>query len=457
MDGVKVTNGQSLQARLSIWITAVIVGIALAAGAFSFATVFQEVNEMQDDQLRQMAILVKGRHVQVSVATEAAMASQVDPEARVILQVLQSPGALTTKPYPTALDLPTNLPNGLQTVRVKDEAWRLLVRQLPNGVRIALGQQASVRNDIARNSALRTVLPFFVLIPVLLLLVNALIRQMFKPMTKLALDLDLRDEQDLQALNFNHVPSEVHPFVVAINRLLLRVAQSMALQRRFLADAAHELRSPMTALSLQSERLAAIALPAQARERVDALQSGLQRSRQLLDQLLALARAQDAGKCSTGSVSLRQVCYRVLEDLMPLALAKEIDLGMVLNETGSDALVSAQDIDLYILIKNLVDNAIRYTPRGGQVDVSIGPRDGNPELQVVDSGPGISEEDRQRVFDPFYRVIGNDEIGSGLGLSIVKTIADRLGATVTLEYANLPERSGLQVTVAFPSAPTSVP
>lgn len=457
MDGVKVTNGQSLQARLSVWITAVIVGIALAAGAFSFATVFQEVNEMQDDQLRQMAILVNGRHVQVSVATEAAMASQVDPEARVILQVLQSTGALTTKPYPAALDLPGNLPNGLQTVRVKDEAWRLLVRQLKNGVRIALGQRTSVRNDIARNSALRTVLPFFVLIPVLLLLVNVLIRQMFKPMTQLALDLDLRDEQDLQALNFHHVPSEVHPFVVAINRLLIRVAQSMALQRRFLADAAHELRSPMTALSLQSERLAAIALPAQARERVDALQSGLQRSRQLLDQLLALARAQDADKALMGVVSVRRVCHRVLEDLMPLAHVKEIDLGMVLDEASRDATAFAAEIDLYILVKNLVDNAIRYTPRAGQVDVSISLREGKTVLQVVDSGPGIAEEDRLRVFDPFYRVMGNDEIGSGLGLSIVKTIADRLGAKVTLEYANVPERSGLQVTVVFPSAPTSAP
>ena len=453
MDGVQVIHGRSLQARLSGWITAVIVGIALAAGVFSFATAFQEVNEMQDDQLRQMAILINSRHLQVSMATEAAMVSEVDPEARVILQVLQSPGSLPAKSYPASLALPVDMPNGLQTVSLKDGTWRLLVRQLDSGVRIAIGQQTSVRNEIARNSALRTVLPFFVLIPVLLLLVNVLIGRMFKPMTQLAHDLDRRDEQDLQALNFDHVPSEVHPFVVAINRLLSRVAQSMALQRRFLADAAHELRSPLTALSLQSERLAATELPEEARHRVDALQSGLQRSRQLLDQLLALARAQDAGKGSVGWVSLRQVCHRVLEDLMPLAQAKEIDLGMVLGEMVSDAMVLAQDLDMYIVIKNLVDNAIRYTPAGGQVDVSISQRDGKTALQVADSGPGISGEDRQRVFDPFYRVIGNDEIGSGLGLSIVKTIADRLGANVSLAYTNVPESSGLSVTVEFPPTP----
>ncbi|MDR3395311.1 MAG: ATP-binding protein [Parasulfuritortus sp.] len=457
MDGVKVINGQSLQVRLSGWITAAILGIALAAGAFSFATAFQEINDMQDDQLHQIAILVNGRHVQVSTATEAAMASQVDPDARVILQVLQSPGALDAKPYPAALNLPVDLPNGLQTVTLKGGTWRLLVRQLDSGVRIAIGQQTSVRNVIARNSALRTVLPFFALILVLLLFVNVLIRRMFKPMTQLAQDLDQRDEQDLRALNADHVPSEVRPFLVAINRLLSRVAQSMALQRRFLADAAHELRSPMTALSLQSERLAAIELPAQARERVDALQSGLQRSRQLLDQLLALARAQDADTSSEGVVSVRRVCHRVLEDLMPLAQVKEIDLGMVLSEASGDASAIATEIDLYIMIKNLVDNAIRYTPKGGQVDVSISQREDKTVLQVADSGPGIAEEDCQRVFDPFYRVMGHEEIGSGLGLSIVKTIADRLGAQVTLGYTNAPEQSGLQVTVAFPPAPTSAP
>lgn len=455
MDGVKVNSGQSLQARLSAWITAVIVGIALSAGVFSFATAFQEVNEMQDDQLRQMAILINSRHLQVSMATEAAMVSEVDPEARVILQVLQSPASLVAKSNNASLDLPVALPNGLQTITVKDGTWRLLVRQLDSGVRIAIAQQTSVRNEIARNSALHTVLPFFVLIPVLLLLVNVLISRMFKPMTQLALDLDRRDEQDLQALKFAHVPSEVHPFVVAINRLLSRVAQSMALQRRFLADAAHELRSPLTALSLQSERLAATELSDEARARVDALQSGLQRSRQLLDQLLALARAQDSDNATVGEVSVRRVCHRVLEDLMPLAQVKEIDMGMVINEVSSDTTVFAAEIDLQILIKNLVDNAIRYTPAAGQVDVSISQRDGKTVLQVADSGPGISEEDRQRVFDPFYRVIGNDEIGSGLGLSIVKTIADRLGANVTLAYTNVFEQSGLQVTVAFPPAPTS--
>ncbi|WP_309375113.1 ATP-binding protein [Rhodoferax sp.] len=412
---------------------------------------------MQDDQLRQMAILVNSHHLQVSSATQAAMASEVDPEARVILQALQPQPLLASTSNPMRLDLKSSLPNGIQTVSANDETWRILVKPLDSGVRIAIGQRTSVRNEIARNSALRTVLPFFVLIPVLLLLVNVLISRMFKPMTQLALDLDHSDGQGLQALNFDHVPTEVHPFVVAINRLLARVAQSMALQRRFLADAAHELRSPLTALSLQSERLAATELSEQARERVDALQSGLQRSRQLLDQLLALARAQDSDKLSAGVVSVRRVCHRVLEDLMPLALAKEIDLGMVLHETGSDALVSAQDIDVYIMTKNLVDNAIRYTPRGGQVDVSIGERDGNTELQVADSGPGISEEHRQRVFDPFYRVIGNDEIGSGLGLSIVKTIADRLGANVTLDFATKLDQSGLLVTVAFPHAPTSAP
>jgi two-component system OmpR family sensor kinase len=350
------------------------------------------------------------------------------------------------------LDLPSTLPDGLQTVAANDETWRILVKPMDGGVRVAIGQPTSLRDEIARNGALRTVLPLMVLVPVLLILVHGLIRRMFKPVKQLALELDQLSEHDLRALDFAHVPSEIHPFAVAINRLLSRVVQSMALQRRFLADAAHELRSPLTALSLQSERLAATELPEQARLRVRALQSGLQRSRQLLDQLLTLARAQDAGKSAAQQVPLRRVCHRVLEDLMPLAQAKDLDLGMLPGAAEQAALVLADEIDLYVVVKNLVDNAIRYTPAGGRVDVLISEQVGQAVLQIDDSGPGIAEDELQRVFDPFYRILGSDEIGSGLGLSIAKTIIERIGARIILANAQGAGQSGLRVRVEFPVA-----
>jgi two-component system OmpR family sensor kinase len=447
MDGSQVQIRQSLQARLSGWIAAVIAVLALAAGVFSFGMAFQEANELQDDQLHQIAILANSHNLLLSPKDAAAIDAEIDPESRVILQVLQPAGA-TSNPGNSTLDLPGNLPDGIQTVTVNDETWRILVKPLDTGIRIAVGQQTSVRNEIARNGAMRTLLPFVVLIPILLLLVSELIRQMFKPVKQLALDLDQRDPQDLREVAHDHVPSEIHPFVIAINRLLSRVAQSMAVQRRFLADAAHELRSPLTALSLQAERLASSDLSTQARQRLDALQSGLQRSRQLLDQLLALARAQQSNASQASDVSLRRVAHQVMEDLMPLAQAKNLDMGMVGEK---DAHLQVPEIDLKTLLKNLLDNAIHYTPKDGKIDLHIRSFMGKTILQIEDSGPGIPEDERERVFDPFYRILGNDEVGSGLGLSIVKAIADRLGAVVTLQYVNEQKKTGLSVVVEFPT------
>jgi len=235
--------------------------------------------------------------------------------------------------------------------------------------------------------------------------------------------------------------------VVAINRLLSRVAQSVAVQRRFVADAAHELRSPLTALSLQAERLEAADMSAQARERLASLRTGIQRTRSLLDQLLTLARAQESSHEQSGTVSVQHVFRQVLEELMPLAQAKHIDAGVV---SSGDTNVIAREADLKTLVKNLVDNAIRYTPDGGQIDLSVRTNESKVILQVDDTGPGILEEERERVFDPFYHVLGNDEVGSGLGLSIVQTMADRIGASVHLGYSNEQTKSGLRVKVIFP-------
>ena len=218
-------------------------------------------------------------------------------------------------------------------------------------------------------------------------------------------------------------------------------------QRRFVADAAHELRSPLTALSLQAERLADAEMSANAQERLSTLRKGIERGRTLLDQLLALARAQSSANTSNTTVSVQQVYRRVLEDLMPLAEAKGIDIGVV---SDPDAHVLVSEVDLITLVKNLVDNAIRYTPTSGRVDLSFLATKEGTTLVVEDNGPGIPEAERERVFDPFYRVLGSDEIGSGLGLSIVQTISARVGAKVSFGYASDQSRSGLRVMVTFP-------
>jgi two-component system OmpR family sensor kinase len=245
------------------------------------------------------------------------------------------------------------------------------------------------------------------------------------------------------------LPTEIRPFVVAINRLLARVAQSMETQRRFIADAAHELRSPMTALSLQAERLKASPMPTQAVERLLPLSSGIERSRQLIDQLLALAAAQSTAERSQTTVSVLEVYRRVLEDLLPLAERKNIDIGV---ESSEDVQLVINEMDLLILVKNLADNAIRYTPCGGRVDLSVERVQDTVILQVKDCGPGIASDEQMRVFDPFYRTVGTEEAGSGLGLSIVKAIAERTGARVHLSFSDETTRRGLCVTIELRSA-----
>jgi two-component system OmpR family sensor kinase len=445
MDGFEREIAHSLQFKLSAWLSAAIVGIAAAAGAFAFVSALDDAHAMQDNQLRQTGYLISRLDAVPASPLAREKRGDVDFDARVVVRFLQARGAaLPLKPdrHPVFSNL---LSDGLQTVSVQGEQWRVFVRTNDKGVRVAVGQQTTVRDAAARASALRTLTPVLILGPVLVVLVGALVRQMFKPLKSLSDDLGRRPAHDLRELNESALPSEVRPFVVEINKLLGRIGRSMALQRRFVADAAHELRSPMTAMTLQAERLGAADMPDEARGRLQALISGLQRTRVLLDQLLTMARTQEPSAERMRNVSLAQVICQVLEDLVPLAEEKNIDLGVV---GDVEAQVQAREVDLKVLVKNLVDNAIRYTPVGGRVDIAVGKQNGQVTLQVDDTGPGIPPEERERVFDSFYRVLGNGEFGSGLGLAITRTVAAGMGATIELGDARPPE-SGLRALVTF--------
>ncbi|SAK83064.1 integral membrane sensor signal transduction histidine kinase [Caballeronia hypogeia] len=425
---------RSLQFRLSAWMSALIVAVAAVGGLIAFKTAFHEANELQDGQLRQIAALVTPRTLAVMEREALGRVADADPESKLVIQTIDQR---------VPLALASDLADGVQNASVAGTRWRLVVKTLDDGVRVVIGQKTAGRDEIARNSALATVMPFAALALVLMAALHLIVRRMFRPLAQLSADLDRRPEHDLSAVSGGALPSEITPFVVAINRLLGRVDASVALQRRFVADAAHELRSPLTALSLQAERLNASDLPDAARERLDALRRGLARTRSLLHQLLTLARLQQRTDVDTAELRVQEVFRNVLEDLMPLAEEKHIDIGV---SSDDDVLIHAPQADLTILVKNLVDNAIRYTPVGGRVDLAAGVSGANAWIRVEDSGPGIAPEERARVFDPFYRVLGSDADGSGLGLSIVGTIAARMGARIELGDA---APGGLSVTVTI--------
>ena len=449
MDGLAQRLRESIRLRLSLWLSAAILAVAIVAGAFSFISAFAEAHELQDDTLREVAALVDRHHLPLAAAPgkDQPAKESGEEESRVSIQYLSggTAGGLAGPGAP--LPLPPTLADGMHTIEIGGEPFRVLVKTTSTGERIAVAQETGVRDDIARNGALRTVMPFLVLVPILLLVVARLVREIFRPISSLAVEVDRRGERELHPLAHDGIPSEVRPFVTAINRMLKRVERNMAEQRRFIADAAHELRSPLTALSLQAERLASADMSDPARERLGALRHGIERSRAQLDQLLSLARAQSAPSASGAPVSVLQVYRSVLEGLMTMAEAKRLDIGV---EGREDVRLQVAEVDLLALVKNLVDNAIRYTPADGRIDLSVAARGQEAVIEVRDSGPGIPPAERERVFDPFYRVLGSGELGSGLGLSIVKAVAERIGASIELAYANEADRSGLWVVVRIP-------
>ena len=390
MDGFKKRLSESVQLRLSVSLSLAILIVALLAGVFAFVSAFDEALEMQDNTLHQVAVLFERQQMTLAYPQPERVIAGDDEESRVVMQYLgEDHRAPANVEAGGPLPLPVTLVDGLSTLVVAGEPFRVLVRTLGNGQRIAVAQEVDIRDKDARESAWRGLLPFLILFPVLLLVVADLLRKLFRPIVVLAAEIDRRGEQELHAIDEKHVPAEVRPFVLAINRLLARVAQSMDSQRRFVADAAHELRSPLTALSLQAERLAVADMSSLARERLFALRRGIERGKSLIEQLLALATAQANASPSSAPVSVHGVYRRVLEDLLPLAELKQIDLGV---EGAEDVHLALNEIDLLALVRNLVDNAIRYTPTGGRVDLSVSRKQGGALLQVKDSGPGIAVE-----------------------------------------------------------------
>jgi two-component system OmpR family sensor kinase len=448
---------RSLKFRLSLWLSVVVGLIALATGTYSYVKAFDEATEMQDDQLRQMAALIDYYDLPITNDDQARV-KDVDPDFRVLVQELDGSGMpfnLNKKQRKRFLDLPATLPDGLQTRQINGKGWRLFVRDIRSGKRIVLAQKASTRDEVARVNALRTVSAFAVVIPALFILIVLVVQRTFRPVKRLSSEIDARAESNLDAVNDSQVPTELRPFIAAINGLLARMRNAMATQRRFVADAAHELRSPLTALVLQAERLEAADMSTTARERLGTLRGGLRHTAALLEQLLALARAQDAPSTRADAlqpVSIQAVFRRIVEELLPQAEAKQIDLGVA---GDVDASIVAQELDLVTLLRNLIDNAIRYTPAGGRVDLRAQTTPGGLRIDVEDSGPGIPQAEQQRVFDPFYRLLGTEQSGSGLGLSIVTTIAQRLGAQVSI--ANVMRDgaavAGLRASVVFPVSP----
>jgi two-component system, OmpR family, sensor histidine kinase TctE len=316
-----------------------------------------------------------------------------------------------------------------------------------------LGKRSRLATEIIKG----VILPQFVILPLAVLLVWLALARGIAPLNELQQRIRRRDSNDLSPIDERDAPEEVSPLVRAINDLLARLDQSIGAQKHFLADAAHQLKTPLAGLRTQAELAqreidAGERDPKSLKKSLQQIAHSSQSAAHMVNQLLAMARAENKEHSAQHqAVNLARLATETVRDFVPRALEKGIDLGYEGPDTGrgasggSRALVVGHGVLLRELIRNLVDNALQYTPVGGTVTVRIvdDPFGQVVVLQVEDSGPGIPVAEREQVFRPFYRALGTNVDGSGLGLAIVREIAVQHGAEVTLEDANLRHRPGL--------------
>lgn len=415
-------TSHSLQRHLSGVLTGVILIAGSIAAVFSFFFAFGEAQEFQDDGLRQVAALSMGNASQIA-ALDASHHAVIDPESRI--EIIRLPD--DDRP----VWLPAALAPGFHTLTVhgKNEQMRVFVRDLTDTRQLVVAQSTDTRNEIARDSALRTGIPTLILLPLLILSITWVIRKQLQPLRSLANTLDKQDPQDFTPLPETPVPDEILPFVAAINRLFERVEQMVRQQRRFIADAAHELRTPLTALSLQAQNLSKAESFAETHRRMVPLLQGIDRARKLTIQLLDLARLQETVSAQS-PICLTSLLRDLIAEVLPQAEAKHIDLGL---EAPCSLTISSNAQALQLILGNGLENALRYTPNGGEITLRVSNQNNFIIIEIIDTGPGIPANLIEQAFEPFHRLENHEnKEGSGLGLAIAREAARKLGYGVSL-------------------------
>ncbi len=445
-----LTEWFSLRRRLLLLLLGGVSACWLGTLAWSYYDAHHEIDELFDSQLILEAhtLLALAGHE----ADEMLDLSDMDYRGQKRLRfqawtdggrlVLHSAG--TPKMELTAVDgfSESTDPEG------KHPHWRYYSQwNSSHDLRIIVGENFHVREELIGHIALRMLIPALLGLPLLGAWVWLATRKGLQPLDAVASEIGTRNPDHLAALAPACAPQEVRPLIEAINGLFARVEQTLESERRFTADAAHELRTPLAALTAQAQVAIQARNEAEREHAMEQLATSLRRATRLVDQMLTLARLDPEDRLPAGNVDLSALAEEICALHGALALEKDIALEL----DAEQATVSGDSDMLRILMRNLVDNAIRYTPAGGRVTVAVAPG----ELSVTDSGPGIPVEDREQVFDRFHRLAGQEIEGSGLGLSIVARIAGRHGAAITLGSG--PRGVGLKVSVRFPVSARQAP
>ena len=438
----------SIRRTLLVWLLLGLVAVAVVASVATYFDTRREIGELFDLQLKQLAFstriddLLRGR--QPSIAGPGA--DRAAGVSEIVTQIWDRDGVLVYYSRP-GTGLPVPATEGYSNVIRDGHAWRVYTH-VEGRHALQVAHALDERREIAAQSALRTLLPLAALIPFLGVLIWYAVGRGLRPLDSMSRAVAKRQPDAMAPLAETGLPEELRPLAGSLNALLARLDDALNAQRRFTADAAHELRTPLAALKLQVELVERAPDDGARSSALAELEEGVDRASHLVEQLLAMARLEpEALARNFGDCDLVAMAKDVIVSRAALAADRKIDLGL-----ARSAAVRARGdaASLSMLLANLLDNALRYTPAGGRIDVAIDDDAGHAVLSVADTGPGIPASDRERVFDRFHRGAraGADQNGSGLGLSIVKRIADAHGATVALDTGA--DGRGLVARVRFP-------
>lgn len=422
-----------------------LLAILLVAGACASLGLYwlgmRQQGEIFDERLRVLSF-----NLPVTALLQMPRGANDNSADGIVVQVWRVDGTLLWTSEARAAPISTRI--GMTDVEYADERWRSFTRVVPGGLVLQVTQDLEVRERRAAAEALRLVLPLLVLLPLLALLTGWVVSTQLAPLRQLAARMRQRPAQDTSPVVLERAPRELEPVLASLNDLLARQAEASQRQRDFLADIAHELRTPLAAVQLQAQRAGNATGDTERREALDALRSGIERSTHLVAQLLSLARSEAIPDDALDpALALDGLLRELVAERHPLAQSRGVDLGI---DDTLPCRVRGDRAALLSLFGNLVDNALAYTPAGGRVDLSLQVVDGQAMVTIEDSGPGIAPGRQEALFGRFVRGGSGDTAGTGLGLAIAHRVARRHGGR--LELANRRDRSGLRACVWLPLA-----
>ena len=452
---------KSLQARLLALVLVLVTIVWLGAAIMTWLDARHQLDELLDGHLAQAAALLVVQQTRPNDdhSDDIADAPTLHKYApKVAFQVFHEGQLLMRSANAGAAPMSAHT-SGFATVRLgeandKDAEWRVFAtRGGESEVQVYVGEQTETRNEILWAVLRGVLLPLLFALPLLALLLWWAVRQGLAPLRQLSQVLGQRQAQALEPVILPDVPFEIKPLVESLNALFGRIDTMVASERRFTADAAHELRTPIAAIRAQAQ--VALGAGTDTAQRDHALRvtlAGCDRATRLVEQLLTLARLESSAATppvvttAPATVNLSAVAQRMAAELAPAALARHQLLTL---DAPAAFMIAGNDLLVGVLVRNLIDNALRYSPDGARIEVAVTAQSDQTILRVEDSGPGMTDAQIARLGERFYRVLGNEQPGSGLGWSIIKRIADALGAQVQISRSN--HLGGLSVMVRWPA------